>query len=234
MVTSPSVRSRRAGPRPGRRRSARGRTGAGRRLGLVSAWALLLALAWASGQPGLYGPEAPQDAAWVRVFNAAAAGGIAVRVADRTTVVLPLGGATRYARVPAGRVRVDVGGAELQLEVAPESFVTVAATVDGPVPIADPALRDVSRGLLGLMNLTASEALDLRAPDGTPVVAAVPPLTHEALAVARATTSLLVTDGDRTVATLEPHPFERGVAYVVVVYDHGEGPTVALLASAAD
>lgn len=234
MVPSPTARPRRAGPSHGRGRSARGRSGVGRRLGVVAAWALALSFGWAPAQPGLYGPEAPQDAAWVRVFNAAAPGGIAVRVADRTTVVLPLGGATRYARVPAGRVRVDVGGAELQLEVAPESFVTVAATGDGPVPIADPALRDVSRGLLGLMNLTASEALDLRAPDGTPVVAAVPPLTHEALAVASATTGLLVTDGDRTVATLEPHPFERGVAYVVVVYDHGEGPTVALLASAAD
>lgn len=234
MATSPTARWRRAPAGHGRRRSARGWRGFCRRLGLVAAWALTLALGWASAQPGLYGPEAPQDAAWVRVFNAAAPGGIAVRVADRSTVVLPLGGATRYARVPAGRVRVDVGGVELQLEVAAESFVTVAATVAGPVPIADPALRDVSRGLLGLMNLTALEALDLLAPDGTPVVAAVPPLTHEALAIASATTGLLVTDGDRTVATLEPQPFERGIAYVVVVYDHGEGPTVALLASAVD
>ena len=234
MATSPTVRSRRAVPSHARGRSVRDGRGVGRRLGLVAAWALALAVGWSSAQPGLYGPEAPQDAAWVRVFNGAATGGIAVRVADQTTVVLPLGGATRYARVPAGRVRVDVGGAELLLDVSPGSFVTVAATVAGPVPIADPALRDVSRGLLGLMNLTASKALDLLAPDGTPVVAAVPPLTHEALAVASATTGLLVTDGERTVATLEPRPFERGTAYVVVVYDHGEGPTVALLASAAD
>lgn len=188
----------------------------------------------AAAQPGLYGPEAPQDAAWVRVVNVVAAGGIAVRVADQATVVLPAGGATRYVNVPAGQVRIDVGGTELLHTALPESFTTIAATVDGPVPITDPPLRDVSRGLLGLMNLTGREALDLRAPDGTPVVAAVPPLAHQALAIARATTGLLVTDGDLTIASLEPQPFERGVAYVVVVYDLGEGPVATLVASTAD
>ncbi|MBW6454373.1 MAG: alginate O-acetyltransferase AlgF [Trueperaceae bacterium] len=220
--------------RPGalRARASRARPAAG--LGALAACALALILASAAAQPGLYGPEAPQDAAWVRVLNAVASGGVAVRVADHTTVVLPLGGATRYARVPAGRVRVDVGGEELQLEVHQESFTTVAATVDGPVAIADPALRDVSRGLLGLMNLTGLEALDLRAPDGTPVVAGVPRLTHQALAVARATTGLVVTAGGDTVVTLEPQAFERGVAYAVAVFDLGDGPVAALLATAAE
>jgi len=222
--------------RPGRTRVHvdPGRPVAGRVLGAVVACALALTLAWVTAQPGLYGPEAPKDAAWVRVLNAAATGGVAVRVADHTTIVLPLGGATRYARVPAGHVRVDVGGTELQLEVPPASFTTVAATADGPVAIDDPALRDVSRGLLGLMNLTGLEALALRAPDGTPVVEDVPPLTHQALAVARATTGLLVTDGDRTVVTLAPHAFERGIAYVVVVFDTGDGPTATLVASSAE
>jgi hypothetical protein len=231
-MRSPAARRPPARPGLGPARLALGRPTAGRVLAVVAAF--VLALTSAAAQPGLYGPEAPQDAAWVRVLNAAATGGVAVRVADHTTVVLPLGGATHYALVPAGNVRVDVGGVELQVEVAPESFTTVAATVDGPVAIADPVLRDVSRGLLGLMNLTDHETLDLRVPDGTAVVADVPPLTHEALAVARATTGLLVTDGDRTVAMLAPHAFERGVAYVVVVFDVGDGPAATLVASAAE
>jgi len=193
-----------------------------------------LALSLAVAQPGLYGPEAPSDTAWVRVVNVAAPGGIGVRLADDATVVLPLGGATRYVQVASGDVRVDVGGEPIVVAVEPETFTTVAATAAGLVVVTDPALRDASRGLLGLMNLTTHEALDLRVPDGGRVVAAVPPLAHAALAVARATSALLVTDGERVLLRLEPHTFERGVAYVVIVFDTADGLAARLLASAAD
>ena len=158
------------------------------RLTATLAIAALLACGAAAAQPGLYGPEAPGDAAWVRVVNAAAQGGMAVRVADAATVVLRWGGATRYWQVAPGRVTVDVGGMQLDVDVGPESFTTVAATPGGPVTVADPALRDVSRGLLGLLNLT-DRPLTLRAPDGTVVVGEVPPGGHDALVVSHATTS---------------------------------------------
>jgi hypothetical protein len=187
-----------------------------RRPALLAA-SLLLAWASVAAQPGLYGPEAPADAAWVRVVNAAAPGGMAVRVADAATVVLAWGGATRYWQVGPGSVTVDVGGSQFDLEVGPESFTTVAATQAGPVVVADPALRDASRGLLGLLNLT-DRPLTLRVPDGTVVVGDVPPGGHDALAVAAATTGLLITDGDEVLLRLEPRAFERGVAHAVVVF----------------
>lgn len=207
---------------------------AGRTAQALLAALAALALALAVAQPGLYGPEAPSGAAWLRVVNVAAPGGIGVRVADDATVVLPLGGATRYVQVTAGDVLVDVGGEPIVVAVGPETFTTVAATAAGLVVVTDPALRDASRGLLGLMNLTTHEALDLRVPDGGRVVAAVPPLAHAALAVARATSALLVTDGERVLLRLGPHTFERGVAYVVIVFDTADGLAARLLASAAD
>jgi hypothetical protein len=210
----------RLGPTPSRRPAA-------------LAASVLLAFAAVAAQPGLYGPEAPADAAWVRIVNATAAGGMAVRVADGATVVLPWGGATRYAQVSPGRVNVDVGGVQLELEVGPESFTTVAATPAGAVSVADPALRDVSRGLLGLLNLT-DRPLTLRVPDGTVVVADVPPAAHEALAVAEATTGLLVTDGDEVVLRLEPRAFERGVAHAVVVFAGPDGPRAEVVSTVAD
>jgi hypothetical protein len=185
-------------------------------------------------QGGLYGPEAPLDAAWVRVVNVAAAGGMAVRVADAPTVVLPLGGATRYVQVAPGEVDLDVGGIHLSIEVGPESFTTVAATPDATVVIEDPALRDASRGLLGLLNLTDRPALTLRVPDGTVVVGDVPGGAHDALAVAQATTGLLVTDGDEVLVRLDPHEFVRGVAYVVIVFDGPDGLRAELLSTGAD
>jgi hypothetical protein len=198
--------------------------------------ALVALLSWTTAptQGGLYGPEAPLDAAWVRVVNVAAAGGMAVRVADAPTVVLPLGGATRYVLVTPGEVDIDVGGTHLGIDVSPESFTTVAATPEGTLVIDDPALRDASRGLLGLLNLTDRTALTLRVPDGTVVVGDVPGGGHDALPVAQATTALLVTDGDEVLVRLEPHAFLRGVAYVVIVFEGPEGLRAELLSTGVD
>lgn len=200
----------------------------------VLALAALLTWTTSLAQGGLYGPEAPLDAAWVRVVNAASAGGMAVRVADAPTLVLPLGGATRYIQVAPGEVDLDVGGTHLVIEVGPESFTTVAATPDDIVVIEDPALRDASRGLLGLLNLTDRPALTLRVPDGTVVVGDVPAGGHDALPVAQATTALVITDGDEVLERIEAQAFSRGVAYVVIVFDGPDGLRAELLSTGAD
>ncbi len=207
-----------------------------RRGALAFALPTLLALAALIGSAhgGLYGPEAPIDAAWVRVVNAGAEGGVAVRIADGGTRVLALFEATRYALVDPGTVRVDVGGDAVALEVGPESFTTVAATAEGYLVVPDPALRDISRGLLGLVNLTDREGLGLQVPDGPTVVAAVPPGAHDAVAVAEATTELVVVDGGTTVAHLEARTFERGVAYAVVAVETVDGIATFVLTAAGE
>lgn len=200
-------------------------------------WACLVALAalGAGGaQPDLYGPEAPAGVAWVRVVNAGAAGGVAVRVGNAATEVLALGDATRYVRVDADSVEVDVGGEFVHVDLAPEAFVTVAHTPAGVVVVDDPALRDVSRGLLGLLNLTGRAALDLRVPDGTAVVEGVGPGAHAALAVAQATTALLVTADDEVVARIEERTFDRGVAHTVVVTETDAGPAAFVLRATSE
>ena len=194
----------------------------------------MLAVLIGSARGGLYGPEAPVEAAWVRVVNADFEGGVGVRIADGGTRVLALFDATRYALVDPGTVQVDVGGDAVALEVGPESFTTVAATTGGVLVVADPGLRDISRGLLGLVNLTGREGLDLRVPDGPIVVAAVPPGAHDAVAVAEATTELVVADADTVVAHLESRTFERGVAYAVVVVEGAEGITAFVLTAAGE
>jgi hypothetical protein len=193
----------------------------------------IAALPWAAAQGDLYGPEAPVDAAWVRVLNVAT-DGVDVRIGDAAAQELGHHEATPYALVDPGEVRVDVGGDVHALTVAPESFTTVAATADGVVVVPDPALRDISRGLLGLLNLTIREGLDLRVPDGPVVVAAVPPGAHDAVAVAEASTALVVVDADVEVARVEERPFARGVAYTVVVVDTAEGVVAFVLTAAGE
>lgn len=199
-----------------------------------AALALLVLLLPALALAGLYGPEAPADAAWLRVVNAGAPGGVAVRVGSDASQVLGFGQATRYVLVAPGSVRVDVGGEVLDVEVGPESFTTVAAVGDGARVIADPALRDVSRGLLGLLNLTDRAALDLVVPDGPVVVPAVPPGFHDAVTVAEATTELAVADGGALVARLEARTYARGAAHVVVVAETAEGLAAFVLTATAE
>ena len=98
----------------------------------------------------------------------------------------------------------------------------------------DPGLRDISRGLLGLVNLTDRPGLDLRVPDGPLVVGAVPPGWHDAIAVAEATSELEVVDSGTTVARLEARTFERGVAYAVVAVDTPQGIVAFVLTAAAE
>lgn len=188
----------------------------------------------ADAQGGLYGPEAPADAAWVRVVNAGADDGVVARIGDGEALDVAPRRATGYVRVDPGSVPVEVDGDVLTLEVGPESFTTVAATAVGPVAIPDPALRDISRGLLGLVNLTGLEGLDLQVPDGPIVVGPVPPGAHDAIAVAEASTELVVVHDGTVVARLEARTFERGIAYAVVVVETAAGVEAFVLTAAGE
>jgi alginate O-acetyltransferase complex protein AlgF len=201
---------------------------------LVPALLALASLPFGTAQGALYGPEAPVDAAWVRVVNVGADDGVAVRIADGEAQVLALHEATLYTLVAPGTVAVDVAGDVLALEVGPESFTTVAATAAGLVAVSDPALRDISRGLLGLVNLTDRAGLDLQVPDGPIVVGAVPPGAHDAVAVAEATTELVVAEGGAVVARLEARTFERGVAHAVVAVETADGLVAFVLTAAGE
>lgn len=192
----------------------------------------LVLLGMALGQGDLYGPDAPQDVAWVRVINAAT--GTVTAEVDGQLLGVAFGQASAYLTVQPGTTSVTVDGHAVELSTEPESFHTVALTADGPLAVADPALRDVSRGLLGLMNLTGLPALSLLAPDGTPVIEDVPPGQAEAVAVSPARTGLQVTAGGELLVDVDEHAFERGVAYTVVVMQVEGDPVAVVVSSAAD
>ncbi len=184
------------------------------------------------GQGDLYGPEAPQDVAWVRMINAAA--GTVTGEVDGQQFDIVFGEASAYQTVLPGTTLVTVDGHAVELTAEPESFHTVALTSAGPLVVVDPALRDVSRGLLGLMNLTSLPALTLLTPDGRPVVQDVAPGQAEAVAVSAARTGLQVAAGEEAIASVAEQAFERGVAYTVVVMEADEGLLAVVVTAAAD
>jgi hypothetical protein len=66
------------------------------------------------------------------------------------------------------------------------------------------------------------------------VVGAVPPGAHDAVAVAEATTELVVAEGGVVLARLEARAFERGVAYAVVAVETAGGPFAFVLTAAGE
>ncbi len=199
---------------------------------VVALVAMAEAVRPAFAQDGLYGPGAEPDAAWIRAVNARDPGGLGMRLNDGPLLSVAFGDATAYRAVEPGSVPVDLGGVRLEVDMPGGAFFTVVATGADPLVIEDEALIDVSRGLLGLMNLTDRPALTLATDDGTPVVEDVPPGAHRAVAVAQAEVGLRVEDDAGELGTVEPRLLERGVAHAVLVVDGPDGPLVRLVASA--
>lgn len=195
--------------------------------------ALLLALLFpALAQNNLYGPDTPEDIAWVRVLNAGSEEVYAF-VAGEELTAAPFS-ATHYTPVEPGAGTIEVQGEPI--EVAPEvgQFLTLALLPAGPAVIVDPALRDVSRGLLGLMNLTERPALSLLTPEGDAVATDVAPGAAEAIAISPAQTALVVADGDDAIAEVDSALFERAQAYTVVVLEGENGVTTLILTASAN
>lgn len=191
---------------------------------------LLSSLALAFAQDDLYGPETPDDIAWIRVLNTGAEP-VTAWIAGSELVAEPLS-ATSYTPVDPGEGSVEVQGEPVSYEAAAGQFLTLALTADGGVFVADPALRDVSRGLLGLMNLTERPALSLLTQGGDTVVSDVAPGEAHAVTISPAQTALLVTGADGTLAEVESSLFDRAQAYTVVVLE-GENGVMALLLTAS-
>jgi hypothetical protein len=195
---------------------------------------LWLLVGGASAQEDLYGPQAPTDVAYVRAVNASERGGLGVRVADGVMEALPFAGATPYVAVPPGPVRLDLGGEEIEVEARVGDFLTVVAGPEGVWVIEDTPLRDASRGMLALYNLSDRASLDLVVVDGPEVVADVAPGEQAAVAIAEAEVALRVRSDEGDEIDLEPRLFERGVAHSVFVVGDPEGLVVGYDASRLD
>ncbi len=194
----------------------------------VLALTTLLLAAPVLAQGDLYGDQAPADAAWIRIFNLAMAEPLTASL-DGTELAAEYGHASGYLPAEAGTHALGHADSVIELSSEPGTFLTVAFLPDGPVVIEDPALRDISRGLLGLMNLTSRADLALVTEDGDVVVESVGPLEAEAIQVSAAVTALEVMHEGVAIAELGEHSFERGSAYTVVVYDGEAGPVAVLV-----
>lgn len=195
---------------------------------------LLLLSAWAASQAqdGLYGPDAPSDTAWIRVVNAGAGGGesdeeaLALSLGSVEWEPLPFAEVTPYRTISPGQHSGKVGDHEFAFSAEAEDFITIVALPQDVLVLKDSPLRDISRGLLTLYNLTAEGPLTLRTADGTDVLVDVASGSAESVAINEAEVALEIHRADERLTPLESRLYRRGEAHSLIVLPLGSDPQV--------
>ena len=180
-------------------------------------------LSFATAQTDLYGPQAPADAAYVRVLQAVPGEMLSADLGGEVLPELEFAQVSPYRVVSPGDVSytlAESGNGTL----AAGAFYTFVNLPSETLVLEDTPLLDASRGLISLYNLTDLDALSLVTTDGAEVVADVAPGELASLEVNEAEVGLAVVAGEDEVAQLEPLLLERGVAHGVFVLNAQEGP----------
>jgi hypothetical protein len=196
--------------------------------------AALLALAGSAGAQGLYGPEAPRDAAYLRLVNAGGAEPATMTVDGDEWEPVPFAEVSPYRQVRPGDHSLALSGEEITVTAHPEGFITVVALPGRILTLEDTPLRDITRGLLTLYNLSDDGALTLRTHDGTEVLADVAPESSASIAISEAEVGLAVYREGEEVGSLPPRLYSRGEAHSIIVLPPGSEPRVIYAPAGAE
>ncbi|HEX7003364.1 MAG TPA: alginate O-acetyltransferase AlgF [Trueperaceae bacterium] len=196
--------------------------------------ALLLWPAAVKAQGGLYGPEAPRDVAYVRLINARPGGPVGPVVGGEEWQSVDFAEVSPYHRIAPGQHAVSAAGIESSFTARAESFTTLVLLENELVTIDDTPLRDISRGLLTLYNLTADHTLTLGTVDGSQVISDVEPLSAASRAISQAEVELVVSSNGKPIGKLDSRLYRRGEAHSVIVMPEGTQPRVIYARAAAE
>jgi hypothetical protein len=195
---------------------------------------LLAAALMAAAAQGLYGPDAPRDASYLRLVNASDQESVTLTVDGSTWEPLPFAGVTPYRQLAPGEHSLSLLGQELTFSASPEGFSTAVALPGRVLLLEDTPLRDISRGLLTLYNLTEAGPLTLRTTDGTDVLSDVQPDSAESIAISEAEVGLVLFRGDEEFAVVEPRLYARGEAHSLIVLPQGSEPRLIYARAGAE
>lgn len=201
---------------------------------LAAALLLLGAASLALAQPGLYGPEAPRDTSYLRVMNARPGEAVSPVIDGSEWQQLSFSQVSPYRQLPPGEHTAAIGDQELTLTTRPEGFTTLVLLDDGLLAIEDTPLRDISRGLLTLYNLTSDSTLSLRTADGVDVLTGVAPRSSDSMTISEAEVELMVFDEKGQLGSLEQQLYRRGEAHSVIVLPAGSEPRVVYARAGAE
>ena len=177
----------------------------------------------AAAQDGLYAPEPPANAAFVRIIHAApGTTSFNSSIGEATYAELEFQSVSPYAVVTEGSYDVSLAGVTSTLEVAAGNFYTVALVDTGAgasvVALKDPSNTNLAKSLLILYNFSDVAAVDMKTADGAQtVVSGVAPMSVGSIVVNPVAVDLAAFGGSDVIESFSGIALERGAAYSMVV-----------------
>jgi alginate O-acetyltransferase complex protein AlgF len=194
----------------------------------LTAAALLALLPCAhAGDEGVYGPVAPPDSAFVRVFNATAQPELEARVGDKVMDDIPSFGASDYVFVPAGKYTLTVGAVNQPVTLKQGKFYTAALEGKDLRVIENDRFANRLKALVIVYNLVDGTTLSLKTPDGRAVVENVGPNSFGSREVNAIKVNLALFEGGTKVTDVKPMNLERGRAFSLFVAGNKDQPVTS-------
>lgn len=193
-------------------------------LALVAA-ALVLAPAQA-GDEALYGPTAPPNSAFIRVYNATEEQiPLATIASEKMTDVSPYE-ASEFEFLMPGSYTLTVGSLRQAVNLAPNRYYTAVLVPGNKLQLLDNArYTNRLKALVTVYNLIDGVDLSLKTADGrTAVVEKIGNNAHGSREVNPVRTNFALFRGDTRVASVRPVTLERGKAFDLFVTGSAEQP----------
>lgn len=180
-----------------------------------------------AGDEGVYGPAAPPDAAFVRVFNATAQPELAARLGDKVLDEIPAFGASEFVFLPEGSHALVAGKVNQKLALKRGKFYTAAIEPGGVRLLENERYTNRLKALVIVYNLIDGTTLSLKTPDGRGVVEDVKANAFGTREVNAVKVSLALFDGQKKVADVRPMNLERGRAFSLFVAGSRDQPVTS-------
>lgn len=193
-------------------------------LGLLSS--ALLSGARADDE-GVYGPAAPPDSAFLRVFNATAQPEVAAHVADKVLDDIGAYDASEFVFLPPGNYTLAAGGVNQPISLKPGRYYTAALDGKAFKLIENERYSNHLKAMLMVYNLVDGSSMSLKTGDGRPVVDKVAPNSIGTREVNAVKVNLALFDGGKHVADVKPITLERGHVFSLFVAGTRDTPVSA-------
>ena len=191
---------------------------------LLAGLALLPARA---GDEGVYGPVAPPNSAFLRVFNATAQPELQARIADKTLDEIPAFGASEFVFLPPGKYTLAVGQVSQPVTLEANKFYTAALEGKALQLLHNERYTNRLKALVIVYNLVDGSTLSLKTPDGRPVIEDVGPNSIGSREVNAVKVNLALYDGAKKVTDVKPMNLERGRAFSLFVAGNKDQPVTS-------